>query len=454
MNPAVTPATIPDPAVPAARCRPGTRRRSGTAGAETATNRYRCPTARALAAGAPCPASLPGADTGPEPATHRYDPETDTAPIRCADRSGDEYGRPLLGPARLDEPGDLIAAIPAMLGFQPERSLVLAVLCAAPGAANSALIDLVVRFDLQHPSTAYPGDSATVAAAAARVCARPGVVGVLAVLVDDELREPDTAVAPRAPVLRELERRLAARAVPIRGAWAVRAIVAGQPWWSLTVPARRGSIADPVASAVTLGRVLDGRPIRHSREELTALIAVEEALRDRVAEELDEARIRAKDRYAAAARRDDPTGFLRGELMTVLWLIANTESGAELGPRELADITVALRDRVVRDAMFALADTVHAEAAESLWGRLTRALDGVDRAETAMLLGYFAYVRGDGPLAGIALDAALAADPRHSMAELLHTALEAGMRPRRLRDLARCGRETAADLGIDLDADR
>ncbi len=407
-----------------------------------------------MAAGALRPTSRPGPDTGPEPAAHRYGTGADTAPIRCADRSGDGYGRPLSGPARLDEPGDLIAAIPAMLGFQPERSLVLAVLCAAPGAANSALIDLVVRFDLRHPATEPPGAGTTVAAAAARVCARPGVVGVLAVLVDDELPEPGTAVAHRVPVLQELERRLASHAVPIRGVWAVRAIVAGQPWWSLTVPARRGRIADPVASTVTLGRVLDGRPIHSSREELTALIAVEDALRDRVAEELDEARTRAKDRYAAAARRDDPAGFLRGELMTVLWLITNTESGAELSPRELADIAVALRDRAVRDAMFALAETGHAEASESLWGRLTRALDGADRAETAMLLGYFAYVRGDGPLAGIALDAALEADPRHSMANLLHTALEAGMRPRRLRDLARCGRETAADLGIDLDAER
>lgn len=453
MDPAVTPTTTPD-SPRAVRCRPGTRGRSGTTGAGTTGNRYRCPTARVLAAGSP---RLPGTVAPaprPAPDAHRYSTEGDAAAIRCADHSDHGYERPRLGPARLDEPGDLIAAIPAMLGFQPERSLVLAVLCAAPGAAHSALIDLVVRFDLRHPSTAHSGDSATVAAAAARVCARPGVVGVLAVLVDEDLREPGTAAGHRVPVLEELERRLAAHAVPVRGAWAVRAIVAGQSWWSLTVPARRGSISDPVASTVTLGRVLDGRPIRRSRAELTALTAVDEALRARVAEELDAARARAKDRYAAAARRDDPVGFLRGELTTVLWLIANAESGARLGPRELADITVALRDRSVRDAMFALSDTGHAEAAENLWGRLTRALTGADRAETATLLGYFAYVRGDGPLAGIALDTALEADPHHSMANLLHTALEAGMRPRRLRDLARCGRETAADLGVDLTADR
>lgn len=371
--------------------------------------------------------------------------------VRCSDRAEGDYDPARrAGPARLDDPGDLLAAIPAMLGFRPERSLVLAVLCAVPAAAESAIIDLVVRFDLRHPETGAPSDTATVAAAASRVCARPGVVGVLAVLVDDGLAEREPAVRQRVPVLEELERQLAGRAVPVRGAWGARSIAAGQRWWSLSGPARHGRISDPAASTVTLDRVLDGRPIRHDRAELTSLIASDTALQEQVSSELAGARGRAKDRYAAAARRDDPAGYLRGELVTVLWLIANAESGAAPEARELADIAVALRDREIRDSMFALADTVHADAAEGLWGRLTRALNGADRAEAATLLGYFAYVRGDGPFAGIALDVALDADAHHPMAALLHTALEAGMRPERLRDLAQCGRDAAAALGVDL----
>lgn len=362
----------------------------------------------------------------------------------------DRLARPR--PARLDDPGDFIAAIPALLGFCPQRSLVLAVLCAGAEDPHSAVVDLVVRFDLLRPAARRAPDSTTVAAAAARVCARPGVVGVLAVLVDDELEQPANAVAEPVPVLTELERRLASAAVPIRAAWAAPVIRAGHPWWSLTDAGEHGLIADPAASRVTLNRVLDGRPVRHSRDELTALIAPDTALCARVSAELADAKARAKDRYAAAARRGDPIGFLRGELTTVLWLIAGAESGAELEPRELADLAVALRDRELRDSMFALAATAHAAAAEQIWLRLSRALDGADRAETAALLGYFAYVRGDGPFAGIALDAALTADPHHSMANLLQTALEAGMRPERLRELARCGRDCAAALGVELDA--
>ena len=46
-----------------------------------------------------------------------------------------------------------------------------------------------------------------------------------------------------------------------------------------------------------------------------------------------------------------------------------------------------------------------------------------------MLLAFSAYARGDGPLAGVSLDAALRCDPTHRMAGMLDTALQSGMRP-------------------------
>ncbi|MFD4401836.1 DUF4192 domain-containing protein [Nocardia sp. NPDC058499] len=448
MTPAATPISQPPAAPLSAAGHPGPTGRAATG---TGTG-GRCPTARALTARGSAPAAAaPGA-----PPARAGDKPAGSALLRCAEGATGEYDRLARpgGPARLDDPGDLIAAIPAMLGFRPERSLVLAVLCAAPDAPDSAVIDLVVRFDLRQPATGRPSDESTVAAAASRVCGRPGVVGVLVILVDEGLPDPERSLPQPIPVLTALERRMAAAAVPVRAVWAAHSIGGGRAWWSLTDPGRRGLIADPVASWVTLNRVLDGRPIRRCRDELTALVAPDPALRAEVSAELGAARARAKDRYATAARHADPIGFLRGELVTVLWLISNTESGADLAARELADIAVALRDRELRDCMFALAATVHAEAAEQVWSRLARALEGADRAETAMLLGYFAYVRGDGPFAGIALDAALDADPHHSMATLLHTALEAGMRPERLRDLARCGKDCAATLGVDMDTAR
>lgn len=44
-----------------------------------------------------------------------------------------------------------------------------------------------------------------------------------------------------------------------------------------------------------------------------------------------------------------------------------------------------------------------------------------------------AYLRGNGPLASVALDAALTADQTYSLAGLVRIALDAGIRPEQFR---------------------
>ncbi|MFI6998122.1 DUF4192 domain-containing protein [Nocardia sp. NPDC050175] len=359
----------------------------------------------------------------------------------------------------VEEPGEIIAAVPAMIGFPPERSLVVLVLRSAPGRNGGAIIDAVVRFDLEQEGGRRRLRAGMVAQCILQICAHDDVAEVLVVVVDDRAVEPERRSVEvgewcgsgRFEVLVDsLERRLAAHDIDLAGAWAVPAIEPEQQWWSLVGPDRRGAVPDPATSAVALSHVLDGRQIRGSRAELTALVAEDVEVRDQVAAILHSALSVARDRYARAVRRGDPSDYSRQALDYVLWQIANTESGVQLMVPELAELAAALRDRAVRDAMFALAVGDHAVAAEGLWAALTRALTGRDRAEAAALLGYSAYVRGDGPLAGIALEAAMDADPDHPMAALLETALMIGMRPDQLRRLARSGYDTAADLGIDL----
>ena len=50
-----------------------------------------------------------------------------------------------------------------------------------------------------------------------------------------------------------------------------------------------------------------------------------------------------------------------------------------------------------------------------------------------------AYVRGDGPLAGVSLEAALRCEPGHRMAGMLDTALQSGLRPEQIRGLTAIG---------------
>ncbi|NNH71086.1 DUF4192 domain-containing protein [Nocardia uniformis] len=355
-------------------------------------------------------------------------------------------------PQHLHEPGGFIVAVPAMLGFTPVRSLVVAVLRAAPGVAGMTAVDVVARLDFDSPGRIETGQ---VVERVAGICVRHNAVAVLALIVDDRATAPTAhhrGVRGRRhrELVEALERRLAAETVPLAGAWAVAGIAPELMWWSLLEPRRTGTQPDPAASLITLGHVLDGRPVRGSREELTAVVEVDAVELAAVAQVFDAAVAAAQQRLAAAVRRGESGSYSRAALRKVLWQIANVESGAELEASELAELAVALRDPAVRDVMFALAPGDHAIAAEALWVRLTRCLPDPDRAETAALLGYSAYARGDGSLAGVALRAALASDPEHTMAQLLDTALQSGMRPEQLCQLAATGRDTAADLGVDL----
>ncbi|MEV6066012.1 DUF4192 domain-containing protein [Nocardia sp. NPDC052001] len=354
--------------------------------------------------------------------------------------------------SHLRDPGEFIAAVPAMLGFVPARSLVITVLRAASGESGRAAIDVVARMDLDNPGRVATGELVD---RVASVCARGTAVAVLALIVDDRATAPadrhrGVRFRKHRDLIGALEHRLDTEAVPLAGAWAVRAIGGELPWWSLLGPDRRGRQPDPATSLVTLEHVLEGRPMRASREELIAAVAVNAVVRDKMPDLLDAATEVATDRLAQAVRRGEPNFYSRAALRTVLERIADIEAGTLPNVAELAEVAVALRDPEVRDILFGLIPGVHARAAETLWLELTRALPDPDRAEAAMLLGYAAYARGDGPLAGVALEAALASDESHRMANLLDIGLQTGMPPERLHRLAEAGREAAADLGVDL----
>jgi Domain of unknown function (DUF4192) len=88
--------------------------------------------------------------------------------------------------------------------------------------------------------------------------------------------------------------------------------------------------------------------------------------------------------------------------------------------------------------------------AESLWALLSRTLPTPWRAESLVLLAFSAYARGDGPLAGVSLEAALRCEPGHRMAGMLDTSLQSGLRPEHIRELAVTGYRLAERLGVRL----
>ena len=95
---------------------------------------------------------------------------------------------------------------------------------------------------------------------------------------------------------------------------------------------------------------------------------------------------------------------------------ARVAAGEVLPDSVVARLACALTDPQVRDTLYALAVGSRAAQAESLWAMLSRTLPAPWRVEALVLLAFSAYARGDGPLAGVSLEAALRCDPTHRMA--------------------------------------
>jgi hypothetical protein len=175
------------------------------------------------------------------------------------------------------------------------------------------------------------------------------------------------------------------------------------------------------------------------RTELQAVIAVSDP--DRTAALAGKIRGRKVNRPDSEARRD---------VEAAIAAAARVADGKRLSDTTAARLARALTDPLVRDTLYALAVGENAGQAESLWAELSRTLPEPWRAEALVLLAFSAYARGDGPLAGVSLDAALRCDATHRMAGMLDTALQSGMRPEQIRDLAVTGYRLADRLGVTL----
>jgi len=98
-----------------------------------------------------------------------------------------------------------------------------------------------------------------------------------------------------------------------------------------------------------------------------------------------------------------------------------------------ARLAVSLVHLPVRDDAWARMLPEHREAHLRLWADIVRRASGPWLPAPASLLAFTAWQSGDGTLANVALDRALAADPDYSMARLLRDILAAGVPPSQAR---------------------
>lgn len=331
----------------------------------------------------------------------------------------------------LNRPGALIAALPAVLGFVPEKSLVLV-------SVDDGELGSVMRVDLSGALTDRLEHLAEVAGAAQPTAAIAVIVdadGAGCPVCNEEYRELCT----------ELAELLSQHDIELWAAHVVDRVEPGGRWHCVDGCGSGGAIDDPSASPLALAAVIDGRRLYARRADLQAVIAVDLDGADALAAAIED---RAAAR--AAACREDPRGCGRRDVEAAMAAAARVADGQPLDDQELATLGCALGDIQVRDTLYGLAVGENAGEAESLWAVLARRLPEPSRVEALVLLAFSAYVRGDGPLAGVSLEAALRCDPGHRMAGMLDTALQSGLRPERIRDLGLTGYRLARQLGVRL----
>lgn len=341
------------------------------------------------------------------------------------------------------EPGEVVSSLPYLLGFHPAESLIMV----AVDRDTSTLV-MVGRVDLPHPR-----DFRAVAARLLATVANRGRLCVILIVISAPpgseppaptppgLVLPGSALAgaglPHRALIDECTAAFAQAAIPMADAWWAAACTAQAPWRSYGDPPRTGSVPDPATSTLAPHTVLAGLVTYASRDEMDALLASDP----------DEVLARRSALLAARAADQRPHPAQR-----YVWYcgLDGAVRAAHTGvlpatDEQIVRLTLALRDRAVRDACLLYAQSELRDGAELLWRSLLRAVPGPDRAEPAALLALYAYLRGDGVLARMALQRAADADPAHGLARLLAEALSCGVAPHKLQRVISPGAIHALD---------
>lgn len=317
--------------------------------------------------------------------------------------------RPARSRPRLSGPGELLAALPLLLGFAPRESLVVVCL------QDDDRVGLVARYDLPAPDLR--------AAAVEDLAGRLRVEGTrraFAVVVS----EGEGPGLPERELV-GLLRGLPADLVDVL-------LLRSGRWWSYLCATRsccpaEGRPVPDATPALTLVRAqaaLDGRAVLPSREALVRSLAaptvpgphleVLRAVEQRIGEEvLARTRRRVRQRLLLAWR-------------------AALDADRLPAPEAAAELVLALHEVQVRDQVLTWS-VRRGERLLAVLLHLARATPAPYDAPLCSCLAWVAYTRGDGATARTALDRALGTEPGYGLALLLVEALEQQVPPRALQ---------------------
>ncbi|WP_410642892.1 DUF4192 domain-containing protein [Amycolatopsis sp. lyj-346] len=335
-------------------------------------------------------------------------------------------------PVDLRNPAQLLAALPYLIGFRPAKSVVL-LGHRYPGDCPG----LVLRGDL--PRREHRAHQAR--AMASRFAAGDHV-GVTLVIVGGRRRPGKPP--PHAAFVGELVRELGEFGLPVLHALWTPTIRTGAPWACYRSEECGGALPDPRSTVVAAAATECGTVAFDTREELEALLAPRSP----------EALARRAEQLCRLTSPPWPDATCVDEAASVVRAAFDRGRRGDGPPtdEEAVLLASALQLPDIRDLCLAMAvppGTTSAREAEHLWLTLVREIPPPHRAEPAALLGFTAYLRGDGAFAGMALDNALEAAPDHVLASLLKRVLDSGTPPEVIHGLAAAAAGPRPGFGLE-----
>ena len=308
-------------------------------------------------------------------------------------------------------PADLLALVPGLLGFHPEDSVVLL-------TVGDARQPFHARVDL-------PGDPVEVEALARHLVAvagRHGVTRLACVLYTDDAGLADAFAG-------ELDARL-----DRAGADLVCVIRAdGARWWRVGGDPDAAGAAYDVSSHPLMARtVLDGTVVLRSRQALADTLMgsdVDEVAR--VGELGEQVVARLTLAVGAPPGRRTARHHLELEGRWVRHRVCRfLEDGQRLETDDVARLaTVVTLSVEIRDVAWAEMSHADAHRHVDLWRDVVRRVPVQVRAAPAALLGFAAWLSGDGALAWCAVECSQEAEPDYGLARLLSDALAGAVPP-------------------------
>jgi hypothetical protein len=315
----------------------------------------------------------------------------------------------------------MAAAVPHLVGFRPEESLVVISL-----RGPHKRIGLTMRFDL--PSPAYDEHFAS------EVGVRLSTDGASHALVVCCTERPgDHPDLPRAELIARIGLALEERGIALMDALLLR----GGRWWSYLCddagccPAD-GTVVDDAVD-VAAAHALVGRAMLPNRQALVDSIRpVEFVARAAMEEMLDRVGYEVAERI-----QNEGLELLCDETVVLVQQLVQRYADpatAQIDNTEAARIVTSLFSKTIRDAVLMRALGADLDVMQSLFIDVCRrALPPYD-AGTCTTLAWIAYANGNGSLVNVALERALASEPDYSLAEILREALHRQVPPAVLRE--------------------